>query len=203
MTTITNQKKDRQLVPREPEFRGVQPVKFTVWLLIIASIMFFGAITSAIIVRSADGVWAKFDLPNYFYISTVIVILSSLTMQLAQINAKRDEIGLVKLFTTLTFLLGVAFIGFNYMGWMALSEKGFALSNDIAGGQSASFFHFATYVHAAHVLIGLALLTATLIQAFRFKVHRKDMLLINISTTFWHFVDLLWIYLILFLILSL
>jgi len=203
MSAVPNQKMDKQFTPSEPEFRGVEPVKFTVWLLIIASIMFFGAITSAIIVRSADGAWAKFELPNYFYYSTVAVILSSFFMQLAHINAKRDEITRVKIFILLTMIFGIGFIGLNYMGWMALSEKGFALSNDIAGGQSASFFHFATYVHAAHVLIGLALLAATLIQTLRFKVHKKDMLLINISTTFWHFVDLLWIYLILFLILSL
>ena len=203
MTETSKPESNKNFAPRPQEYRGVQPVKFLVWLLIIASIMFFGAITSSIIVRSADGAWAKFNLPTYFYISTAIAVVSSFCIQMAHINAKMDEIKKVKLFTRETIILGAAFIGCNYLGWMELSSQGFALSNDIEGGQSASFFHFATYVHAAHVLLGLGLLTFTLVQTFRYKVHRKDMLMINISTTYWHFVDLLWIYLFLFLILSL
>lgn len=188
--------------PRQESYRGVQPVKFLIWLIIIASIMLFGAITSAIVVRSADGNWAKFLVPNQFYISTVIVLLSSLTMQLAYVSAKKDNLTTTKLFVALSFLLGVAFISTNYSGWMELSRAGFALSNDMIGGQSASFFHFATYLHAAHVVLGLIFLLVTFIRVYQYKVHRKNMLMINISTTYWHFVDILWIYLFLFLILT-
>jgi len=197
-----NQKIEELMKPRQEPYRGVQPVKFLVWLLIIASIMLFGSITSAIIVRSADGNWADFAVPNQFYISTVLVLLSSLTMQLGYVNAKKDNLSSSKIFVALTFIIGIIFIATNYSGWMELSNAGFALSNDMIGGQSASFFHFATYLHAAHVLLGLGFLFVTFIRVFQYKVHRKNMLLINISTTYWHFVDILWIYLFLFLILS-
>ncbi len=203
MTTTNNKKIERLLQPKEPQYSGVHPLKFLVWLIIISSIMFFGAITSSIIVRSADGQWIKFDLPFIFYVSTALALLSSLTAQLAYISAKKDEIGRIKLFSALTLVLGIAFLSCNYQGWMQLAEKGFALSNNIDGGQSASFFHFSTYVHAAHVLLGLAFVGFTLFRTFQYKVHRKSLLTINISTTYWHFVDLLWIYLFLFLILSL
>lgn len=199
---MTNEKIERMMAPRQPNYRGVQPQKFLMWLLIIASIMLFGAITSAIIVSSADSPWAKFDTPFHFYVSTVIVLLSSLTLQLSYVQAKQDNLGKIKLFTILTFILGCAFITSNYLGWMQLAENGFALANEMVGGQSASFFHFATYVHAAHVILGLILLAVVLVRTFQFKVHRKNMLMINISTTYWHFVDILWIYLFLFLILS-
>jgi cytochrome c oxidase subunit 3 len=197
-----NQKIENLMKPRQESYRGVQPVKFLVWLIIIASIMLFGAVTSAIVVRSADGAWAKFAVPNQFYISTVIVLLSSLMIQLAYVNAKKDNLFYTKLFVGLSIILGVAFIGTNYSGWMELSNAGFALSNDMVGGQSASFFHFATYLHAAHVLLGLLFLLVTFIRIYQYKVHGKNLLMINISTTYWHFVDILWIYLFLFLILS-
>lgn len=196
-----NPKIEKMMEPHQPQYRGVQPVKFLVWLLIIASIMMFGALTSAIIVRSADGMWAEFPVPNQFYISTVLVILSSITMQLAYINAKKDNVKNIKWLTAFTFLLGIAFISFNYSGWLELARNNFALDTDVDGGQSASFFHISTYLHAAHVLVGLVFLAVTLFRTFQYKVHRKSMLLINISTTYWHFVDILWIYLFLFLIL--
>lgn len=199
---MTNEKIERLMEPRQPNYRGVQPQKFLMWLLIIASIMLFGAITSAIIVSSADSAWIQFEIPNFFYYSTVIVLLSSLTMQIAHVQAKQDNLEWVKIFTGLTLLLGLAFIYSNYQGWMELAGKGLALANEMVGGQSASFFHFATYVHAAHVLLGLVFLLVLLVRVFQFKVHRKNMLFMNISTTYWHFVDILWIYLFLFLILS-
>ena len=197
-----NTKIEDLMQPRQETYTGVQPVKFLVWLIIIASIMLFGAITSAIVVRSADGNWASFNIPTHFYISTLIVLLSSVTVQLGYINAKKDNLLQTKIFVGLTFVLGLVFILTNYQGWMALSDAGFALSNDMVGGQSASFFHFATYLHAAHVILGLLLLILTFTRIFQFKVHRKNLLMINISTTYWHFVDILWIYLFLFLILS-
>ena len=197
-----NTKIEDLMQPRQETYTGVQPVKFLVWLIIIASIMLFGAITSAIVVRSADGNWASFNIPIHFYISTLIVLLSSVTVQLGYINAKKDNLLQTKIFVGLTFVLGLVFILTNYQGWMALSDAGFALSNDMVGGQSASFFHFATYLHAAHVILGLLLLILTFTRIFQFKVHRKNLLMINISTTYWHFVDILWIYLFLFLILS-
>ena len=199
---MTNEKIERLMQPRQPNYRGVHPQKFLMWLLIIASIMLFGAVTSAIIVSSADSPWIDFEMPNQFYISTVIVLLSSLTAQMAFINAKKDNLNMIKVFSAATFILGIVFITLNYSGWMELASNGFALANEMVGGQSASFFHFATYLHAAHVLIGLVFVAVVFIRTFQFKVHRKNMLMINISTTYWHFVDILWIYLFLFLILS-
>ena len=199
---MTNEKIERLMQPRQPNYRGVHPQKFLMWLLIIASIMLFGAVTSAIIVSSADSPWIDFEMPNQFYISTVIVLLSSLTAQMAFINAKKDNLNMIKVFSAATFILGIVFITLNYSGWMELASNGFALANEMVGGQSASFFHFATYLHAAHVLLGLVFVAVVFIRTFQFKVHRKNMLMINISTTYWHFVDILWIYLFLFLILS-
>lgn len=199
---MTNEKIERLMQPRQPNYRGVHPQKFLMWLLIIASIMLFGAVTSAIIVSSADSPWIDFEMPNQFYISTLIVLLSSLTAQMAFINAKKDNLNMIKVFSAATFILGIVFITLNYSGWMELASNGFALANEMVGGQSASFFHFATYLHAAHVLLGLVFVAVVFIRTFQFKVHRKNMLMINISTTYWHFVDILWIYLFLFLILS-
>lgn len=182
---------------------GINPIMFVIWLLIIASIMLFAAFSSAYIVHRADGLrneaWAQFNLPMAFWYSAIIVLLSSLVIEKAYRAAKNDDIYLVPSLVIITLLLGLGFCISQYFGWKSLNEMGFHFSNIEPEGISGSFVHVVVYVHLAHILLGISLLSITLFKSLRLQVHKKNMLFINISRTYWHFLGILWIYLLLFL----
>jgi cytochrome c oxidase subunit 3 len=178
----------------------MDPVKFNLWLAIIGSTMFFAALTSAYIVKRAEGNWNDFIIPQQFVYSCIIVILSSITMQWAYYSAKRDELSNVKVALISTLLLGIGFGISQIAGWKVLIENNmhFAFNDDV----SVSFFYVITVFHFLHVLGGWIAMARTTWKAFRLQVHKKNMRTISMCTTYWHFMGLLWIYLFLFLFLN-
>lgn len=174
----------------------INPKKFVLWLFIVASIMLFAGFTSAYIVRRGDGNWEVFDLPLFFAINTGVAAISSVFMQLAYVMAKKDNIKMLKTFILLTLGSAILFLIFQLLGWNELTKNNvyFAFSNP-----SNSFVYVISGVHFSHVLFGLIFIIATSIQSFRFKVHKTNLLLINMCTTFWHFLTIMWIYLYLFM----
>lgn len=182
---------------------GVNPVVFTVWLLIIASVMLFAAFASAYIVHRADGIrneaWLQFQLPIWFWISGGIAILSSFFIQKAYVSAKKDDIQLVPSLVFLTIVLGILFGISQYLGWKDMTDRGLFLSNQEAEEISASFVYVISFVHLGHILLGLALLLVAFRNSLKLKIHKKNLVFINISTTYWHFLGLLWICILLFL----
>jgi cytochrome c oxidase subunit III len=119
-------------------------------------------------------------------------------MQWAYFSAKKDELGRVKTSLFITLLLGVAFCVCQWMGWKEL------VANNIhfVGNPSESFFYVISGVHLAHMIGGIIFLLVIIIKAFQFKVHKKNLLSINLCTTYWHFLGLAWIYLYFFLLLN-
>jgi cytochrome c oxidase subunit 3 len=183
----------------------MNPREFVLWLLIVASIMLFAAFTSAYILHRKDGLannqWIQFDLPVQFTYSLIIAALSSVFMLLSFRAAKNDEISRNRSFLAITLVLGIAFCLLQYSGWKYLTSIGlpFVPQEDMVGGISASFLYVVTVFHFLHVIGGLLLLAIALFRSFRLQVHRKDLLFIRITNTYWHFVGVLWIYLFLFL----
>ncbi|MCU0423848.1 MAG: cytochrome oxidase subunit III [Bacteroidia bacterium] len=182
----------------EIEQPGIHPSKFVTWLLIVASVMLFASLTSAYIVRKGEGNWLLFDIPNVFAFSVVIAIIGSITMQLAYMMAKKDEIGKLKIFSLLTLIAGFGFVISQYLGWVAL------VNNNIhfVGNPSESFFYVISGVHLAHVIGGIIFVGVVTNNVFRYKVHKKNLLSINLCTTYWHFLGFTWIYLYFFLLLN-
>lgn len=177
----------------------VNPIRFNLWLAIIGSTMFFAALTSAYIVKKADGNWNVFPIPEQFIYSTVIVILSSLTMHWAYFSAKKDELFQVKIALLTTLILGLAFGLNQYMGWKVLVGNNLHFAGDDV---AVSFFYTITAFHALHVFGGWIAVSRTLFKAYRLNVHKKSLLAISLCTTYWHFMGALWIYLYLFLFLN-
>ena len=177
---------------------GVHPLKFTLWLIIISILMMFGAFTSAYIVRRAEGNWLEFDLPATFIISTVLIVLSSITLQLAHNAAKKNNLNLVKLLVAATIVLGLGFLYFQLQAWGDLVNN-----NIFFGGADSnpagSFLYVLTGVHGFHLITGLIFLFIVLISSLQYKIHSKNMLRIQLCTTYWHFLGLLWLYLYFFL----
>ncbi len=182
-------------------YRGTDPKVFIIWLLAISSCMFFAGLTSAYIVRKAEGNWLEFDLPTMFTVSTVIIIISSVSMQLSYYYTKKDNINLSQLFTATTLFLGGLFLYTQFLSFKEIYNYDYRI---VFGGKqsnpSGSFLYVLALSHGVHILLGLIFLLITLVLTILNQVHSKEMLWMKISTTFWHFIGGLWIYLFIFLV---
>ncbi len=165
--------------------------------------MLFLAFGSAYLVHKGDGMsnnmWFEFTLPIQFWISAGIVAVSSIFMQLAYRAATNDEIYKIPSLLTFTLICGIAFCVSQYYGWLDLMDRGLYLSNKEPGEISASFVYVISAVHFLHIIGGLVLLTVGIVRASKLLIHKKNLVFINICKTYWHFLGLLWILLILFL----
>jgi cytochrome c oxidase subunit 3 len=182
--------------PKQP--LSMNAKRFAMWLFLVSVSMLFAAFSSAYIVRQAEGNWVDFALPSLFYYTSVIIILSSISMQWAYFAAKRDELEKVRWLITITTLLGVAFLVGQVIGWRQLTDGNIYL----VGNPSGSFVYILTGLHGAHLLGGIVFLILVLISAFRYKIHSKSLLQLELCVTYWHFLGGLWIYLFVFLILN-
>ncbi len=183
---------------QQPEKQsGVHPTKFLLWITMGSMIMLFAAFTSAYVVRKSAGEWLVFQLPNIFWYSTFVIFISSLTMHGAYWALKRNKFSLVQWSTFLTFILGVSFAVLQWLGWQELAAQGIR----IAGNPAASFVYVITGAHVVHLLGGLVFLLFMLFKSFRHTISAKNSLPMQLCTTYWHFMDGLWIYLFFFLLL--
>jgi cytochrome c oxidase subunit III len=179
-----------------PETLSMDPKKFILWGFIVTIIMLFASQTSAYLVRRAEGNWVEFVIPQIFWYSTVVLIMSSISMHWAYLAAKKDNFNTLKIAISITFVLGLAFLGMQFEGWKDLVAQNIYF----VGNPSGSFFYVFTLLHGGHLITGLIVLCVTFIAAMRLKVHAKNLRRIEICTTYWHFLDILWIYLFAFLL---
>ncbi|QQS31059.1 MAG: cytochrome c oxidase subunit 3 [Sphingobacteriales bacterium] len=186
---------------KQPE--RIHPKKFALWLGIGTIIMMFAGLTSAFIVRRAAGNWLAFELPPLFYISTLVIALSSLTLIFAQKAFKQNNKIAYKNLIGLTLLLGILFIILQYASWMQLASYGILLR----GNPSGSFVYVISGLHAAHVLGGILFLTIFFIKALPKpdpvkelleEINTEKNLPIEMLSGYWHFVGILWVYLLVF-----
>lgn len=174
----------------------IHPKKFAMLVGCASMAMLFMALTSAYMVRQAAGNWLEFPLPNIFWVSTGVILLSSVTLHSAYIAYKRGAEGSYKVLLILSLLLGLAFVGMQYQGWEALQAMGIPLKLNPSG----DFIYAVSGIHLAHLVGGLVALIIAVIVAFsqRFKVTQARSLRFELTLIYWHFVDGLWIYLMIF-----
>lgn len=180
--------------------RGVYAPLFALWLGMGGIIMMFGALTSAYIVRQAAGNWLEFRIPDIFTISTIVILLSSLTLHLSYWGFKSGKESVYKIALPLTLLLGMIFIVLQYYGWMDL----FGIGVPLDGNPSGSFFYVISGIHAAHVIGGIFALFVACTHAYSlaFKPTERRRRRFQLVLHYWHFVDFLWLYLFLFLMIK-
>jgi len=178
---------------------AMNPKKFAMWLFIVTVCMLFAAWTSAYIVKRAEAGWAEIVLPNQFYVNSVIIVISSFTMFWAQWSARRDNLEMVKLALSITTALGISFLVGQWIAW----QKLVTLQEHFSGGNvSHSFLYVLTGIHGLHIVGGVVFLIIVLISTFKYKVHSRNMTQIELCSTFWHFLGVLWLYLFVFLLLN-
>lgn len=178
--------------------RSMHPQKFAMWLFIITVVMIFASLTSAYVVKKAEGDWLIIQFPTLFEWTTAIIILSSISMQLAYFSAVKNNLVALRVALAVTGILAVAFVVGQYMSWSQL------VAQDVyfVGNPAGSFIYIFTGLHALHLIGGIVFLAIVLVNAFRYKVHSKSTAQIEMCTTYWHFLGGLWLYLYLFLILN-
>lgn len=178
----------------------IPPVKFALWAGFASIIMMFVSLTSAYLVRQSAGNWLEFKLPAVFLYSSLTILLSSLTLHMSYVGFKKGNELSYKLFMIATLALALMFIMFQYQGWTDMQHIGI----DLAGNPSGSFVYVISGLHAAHVIGGIGVLSIALFQAYaqKYEVTRKRLLRFQLTTQYWHFVDILWIYLFIFFLLQ-
>ena len=128
--------------------KKIHPHKFTLWVGIGSLVMMFAGLTSAYIVKRNQANWQTFDLPQLFWYSTAAIVLSSVTIYLAQQSFKQREMQKYRRLLVVTLILGVLFIVLQSMGFQQLWAKGITLQSSV----SYSFLYVIVGLHAAHVL---------------------------------------------------
>lgn len=174
-------------------------LKNMLWLGIFSIIMMFSGLTSAYIIRAQGGNWLKFQLPDMFYVSTIIIMLSSGSIFLAQYNIKKNNIKKTTQFLIITLLLGLAFSVSQFYAWKVLYTNGIVYAGKYSN-PAGSFLYLLTALHLLHLAGGLIALIITTIKNILKKYNAENYLGIELISIYWHFLDALWIFLFLFLI---
>ncbi|MBX2906862.1 MAG: cytochrome c oxidase subunit 3 [Taibaiella sp.] len=191
------------------ERRKIHPQKFMMWVAMGSMAMAFAGLTSGYLVRQAQGNWRYYDLPMLFWYSTVAIIISSVTMHFGVRAFKSREMPRYKALITTTLVLGILFGIFQYAGFYQLYHQlqqirinGETLNQSatvrLNGNPSESFLFIIAGLHLLHLAGGLIGLTIVFFRAFRVNVKVYNATGLEIAATYWHFVDILWVYLFVF-----
>ena len=186
-----------QRVQEELKVAKKKSAKPMLWVSMISMVMFFAGLTSAYVISMKRDDWVSFELPQALYVSTILIILSSVTLILAQRFLKKDNRQLSLLFTIVTLILGLGFIWQQYVGFNQLKSIGLFFTGPNST-VSTSFIIGITFMHVLHLLAGVVVLFVVIYNHFKYKYKSDNMLGFELGAIFWHFVDILWIYLFFF-----
>lgn len=189
---------DMKIVEEPKRVLTMHPKKFAMWLFMASVAMLFASWTSAYIVRRAEGDWVYFDLPSFFAYSSVVIVISSITMQLAYFAAKKDELEKLKTLVWTTTGLGLVFLVMQFVGFSALVSQRIYL----VGNPSGSFVYLISGVHGLHVISAVIFLLVVAVSVRKGRVHSGNMAQMEMCTTYWHFLGALWVYLYVFFLLN-
>ncbi|MGD1944858.1 MAG: heme-copper oxidase subunit III [Croceivirga sp.] len=182
-----------------PQEKNARAKKMMLWFGIVSLIMAFAGWTSAYIVSSKRKDWLDtIELPQAFFVSTAIIVVSSLTYILAKKATKQDNHKKATMWLLLTLALGISFIALQFSGFSQMLRTGYYFTGPTSNIKMSYIFLIA-FVHILHVVAGLVSLLVVLYKQVNGKYTSVDMLGLELGATFWHFLDLLWVYLILFM----
>lgn len=183
---------------QEHNERNAKTKKMLLWFAMISMFMMFAGLTSAYVVSASRPDWLNtLVLPVAFKISTAIIVASSVTFHLVKVATKKGDRSAATLWLLLTLALGVAFVFFQFQGFKQFTEMGYFLTG-AGSNPTTSFIYITTVVHVAHLLAGLIVLLVVIYNHFKQKYNPSQTLGIELGAMFWHFLDILWVYLFLF-----
>lgn len=177
--------------------KKIHPHKFTLWIAMASIIMMFAGLTSAYIVKSSAPNWEEIDTPPLFVFSTAVLIASSLAVQLALRAFKQRNMSRYRLLISITAVLGVAFVVLQYFGFRWMWAHGVTFK----GAGQGQFLYVIAGLHVLHVVGGIVALTIMAVQAYLGNRRNYNSVPVEVTATYWHFVDALWLYLLVFFVL--
>ena len=181
------------------EEKNSRAKKMMLWFGIVSLIMSFAGWTSAFVVSSSRPDWLKdFQLPNAFIYSTIVIVLSSGTLLLAKQALKKNNRQLTSIWLLVTLALGGVFIFNQFSGFQQIIDLGYNFTGPTSN-VTMSYIYLIAIMHILHVVVGLICLLVVIYNHFKQKYNASKMLGFELASTFWHFIDLLWVYLFLFL----
>lgn len=179
--------------------KHVRAKKMMLWFAMISMTMSFAGLTSAYVVSKSRPDWlSDFTIPQAFYYSLLVVVISSVTMHLATKKVKEEKNAQGMLLLLTTFVLGVVFVALQFQGFKEFIQAGYFFT----GSESTittSFIYLVVIMHIAHIIGALIALLVVIYNHYKQRYINGQTLGIELAETFWHFVDILWIYLFLFL----
>ena len=179
---------------------NLQPKKFVMWLFVFASSMIFAALTSGFMVYASDkGHQLNVILPGILMYSTGVLVLSSITLFLATRAAKKSDVAKQRLFILLTMILGLVFFALQIRSGQILISMNIFF---VEPNASRSFVYVFIGIHLLHIIAGLLLLMSALYTTYRSRPQAIIKFRLEIASLFWHFLDIIWIYLYVFLLLN-
>jgi len=180
---------------------NLAPKKFNMWLFVFVSFMLFAAFSSGFIVYSGGkGHGLNVILPHSFIYSTIVLLCSSATLLIASKAAKQLQFNRQKLFLWLTIGLGIGFLILQVYSWYILAYNMKIFLTD--PNASRSFIYIFTFMHVLHIIGGLVFLASALAGSIKQIPQVKNLYRMEMASIFWHFLDIIWIYLYVFLLLN-
>jgi cytochrome c oxidase subunit 3 len=177
---------------------AIEPNKFRVgmWVAMASILMLFVSLTSAYILRQSKGLseahdWFPLRMPGVLWLTTAMLMASSLTIELARWALHRSRYGWFRLLISVTTLLGLGFLAGQLRAWLVLVEQGVYVYSH----PHSSFFYILTSLHAIHLFGGIIALLIVTVAAHRLRITRSKRNAVNVTVLYWHFMDGLWIYL--------
>ncbi|HTL06929.1 MAG TPA: cytochrome c oxidase subunit 3 [Chitinophagaceae bacterium] len=174
--------------------KKIHPYKFTLWVGIGSIIMMFAGFTSAYIVKREQPGWIGFSMPVIFWYSTAVMVLSSIVMQVALSAFKNRDMGKYRNLIGATTGLGILFVIMQVIGYWQLNKLGVK----VEGSGGGVFFIIIFGLHALHVLGGIIALMVLFFRTVSNRVRNYNAVPVEVAATYWHFVDVLWVYLFVF-----
>jgi len=190
----------RNLVPADGDPRvtldhSPPPASTAIWVVLFAVTMMFAAFTSALIVRKGSSLdWRSFTLPSILYFNTLLLLASSVTLEISRrriatfMGGLRSQVESPARWLYITLFLGLLFVAGQYVAWSQLSAQGLYLATN----PSCSFFYVLTATHALHVLGGLGGLVRVIRKLGKSVLRRSTL---DATSYYWHFMGVLWLYL--------
>ena len=173
--------------------------KMMLWFGITSLAMSFAGLTSAFIVSSSREDWlVNFTLPSAFTYSTLIIILSSILLFLAKQSFKNNKSAITTSLLIGAFVLGIVFIYSQIQGFNQIIASGYNFTGPTSN-ITISYIYVIAVVHILHVFAGIICLFVVIINQLNKKYSKQNRLGFDLASNFWHFVDVLWVYLFFFL----
>ncbi|MES2574541.1 MAG: cytochrome c oxidase subunit 3 [Bacteroidota bacterium] len=187
------------MTAEEHKARSDRSYKLLLMFAMMSMIMMFAGLTSAFIVSKSRVDWLKdFQLPSAFFYSTAVIIGCSVTFHLAKKAIQKNDHKLTTIFLLATLVLGILFVVLQFEGFGQIVESGYYFT----GAESSittTFLYIVTVVHLLHLAGGLISLLIIIYNHFKQKYNSTQTLGIELGAMYWHFLDLLWVLLFLFL----